>query len=106
MPIVGKWQPGQLDDTVGIFRPSNASVFLRYTNTTGTANLRFTYGVAGDQIVVGDWTGKGYDSVGIYRSGSFMLRNSNSTGPSNMSFTLGISGDVPLTGPWIVQPSV
>jgi len=45
---------------------------------------------------VGDWTGKGYDTVGVYRQGVFYLRDSNSAGNADNVFTYGAAGDIPV----------
>ncbi|MEP7286067.1 MAG: SBBP repeat-containing protein [Chloroflexota bacterium] len=90
-------------DTIGIFRPSTATFYLRNTNTTGSADITTALGVSTDLPVVGDWNGDGIDTVGVYRpsTGQFYLRDSNSAGaPIVYSFALGISGDVPMAGDW------
>ena len=54
--------------------------------------------------MVGDWTGTGKDTVGLYNptTSMFYLRNSNSSGFSDMAFTYGPaqSGWKPLVGDW------
>src|SRR5262245_5564052 len=55
--------------------------------------------------MVGDWTGKGFDSIGVYHdehSGpKFSLRNSNTPGKSDLEFAYGNYGtDIPLVGKW------
>ncbi|MEP7290088.1 MAG: SBBP repeat-containing protein [Chloroflexota bacterium] len=88
-------------DTIGIFRPSTATFYLRNSNTTGVANIITAFGIATDLPVVGDWNGDGIDTVGVYRAGQFLLRDSNSPGaPTVYTFALGISGDVPMAGDW------
>ncbi len=92
--------PAQEGVTSGVFRPSNGAVYLRNSNTTGTADLAFTYGVAGDRPVAGDWNGDRVDSVGIYRNGAFYLRNSNTLGPADLVIPYGMAGDIPVVGDW------
>ena len=64
-------------------------------------------GIVGDSGVAGDWTGKGYDSPGIYRPGiaSFYLLNRVTDGVVNadLNFAYGTAGDVPIAGDWIAQ---
>jgi hypothetical protein len=58
------------------------------------------YGLPNDLPVVGDWDGKGSDTIGIFRQGQFFLRNSNSSRYSDVDFLFGITGDQPLAGTW------
>ncbi|MEP7284192.1 MAG: putative Ig domain-containing protein [Chloroflexota bacterium] len=90
-------------DTVGVFRPSTATFYLRNANTTGAANIITAFGTSTDLPVTGDWNGDGIDTVGFYRSstGQFFLRDSNSAGaPTVYSFVLGAPGDLPMAGDW------
>ncbi|MEP7287232.1 MAG: SBBP repeat-containing protein [Chloroflexota bacterium] len=90
-------------DTVGVFRPSAATFYLRNTNTTGPADIATAFGVPTDLPIAGDWNGDGIDTVGIYRpsTGQFSLRNSNTSGaPVIYSFVLGVAGDQPMVGDW------
>ena len=86
--------------TIGIYRDSDRSWFLRYTNTGGPANNVFPYGSPSDVSLVGDWDGDGFDSVGIRRGNEFFLRNSNSSGPGQIQFKYGVSSDIPVIGDW------
>jgi len=86
-------------DTVGTFL--NGLFTLSYVNASNPGyNIKF--GVSGDLPVVGDWTGAGSDTIGLYRSstGQFLLRNSNSTGVPDYAFVFGIAGDIPFAGHW------
>ena len=51
--------------------------FLRNSNTTGVANQTFPFdwGNGGLVPLSGDWTGQGYDTVGLYNpaTGTFFL---------------------------------
>ena len=87
-------------DTVGVYRPSTATFFLRNTNTTGVADTTITYGVSQDIAISGDWDGDGDDTIGIYRNGTFFLRNSNTSGPAEITFSFGLAGDLPVVGDW------
>ncbi|MEP7286189.1 MAG: SBBP repeat-containing protein [Chloroflexota bacterium] len=88
-------------DTIGVFRPSTATFYLRNSNTTGAANITTAFGTSTDLPVVGDWNGDGIDTVGVYRTGQFLLRDSNTSGASIVyNFALGVNGDVPMAGDW------
>ncbi|HYP25476.1 MAG TPA: matrixin family metalloprotease [Blastocatellia bacterium] len=86
--------------TTGVFRPTNGSLFLKNSNSTGFADLLLTYGIAGDYPVAGDWNGDGVDTIGVYRNGSFFLRNSNTNGVADMVIAFGTPGDQPVVGDW------
>ncbi|MBN2426846.1 MAG: fibronectin type III domain-containing protein, partial [Deltaproteobacteria bacterium] len=60
----GDWN-GDGVDTVGMWR--NNTIYLRNSNSTGSADIVFSFGRATDQIIVGDWDGDGIDTVGYKR---------------------------------------
>lgn len=91
----GSWRPaGSLPP------PSGVDFQLRNSNTAGTPDLSFSYGLAGDVPLACDWDGDGIDTPGVFRAGVFQLRNSNSAGKPAKSFAYGQAGDVPLCGDW------
>ncbi len=95
--------PNPKSDTIGVYRPSTKTFYLRSTNTTGFADITIpmSYAAAGDLALAGDWNGDGVDTVGLFRNGTFLLQDSNrvQTG-ANYAFTLGRVGDTPLVGDW------
>jgi hypothetical protein len=101
-------QPGQnytaqpCGDTVGVFRPGNGMIYMRNSNTAGSADITFNFGGPGDYPVVGDWDGNGTTTIGIFRSsqGKFYLRNSNSQGFADAVFAFGQPNDQPIAGDW------
>ncbi len=52
--VIGDWD-GDGDDTVGVFRPSNTTVYLRNSNTTGPADESYVFGGSSWQPVAGRW---------------------------------------------------
>ncbi len=56
----------------------------------------------GSRVPSGHGTGKGYDSIGVYRpsNSKFYLRNSNTTGVADIVAQYGKSGDSPIVGAW------
>ncbi len=99
-PLAGQWTSGA-QVTMGSY--SSGNFYLRNSNTTGPADTTALYGPSSGVIpIVGDWTGKGYDSVGVYNSTTamFYLRNSNTTGFADIAFNYGVPGDIPLVGDW------
>ncbi|MHB8625408.1 MAG: 6-bladed beta-propeller [Aggregatilineales bacterium] len=91
------------NDTIGIYRASTETFYLRNSNTTGYADINtpVSYAAAGDLALVGDWNGDGVDTIGLFRNGQFLLQDSNrvQSGP-DYNFVLGIAGDTPLVGDW------
>ncbi len=74
-PVVGDWN-GDGKSDLGVFRTSPngfSSEFILDTNedhTMDAGDETFTFGLAGDRIVVGDWNGAGKDEVGVFRNAS------------------------------------
>ena len=89
-------------ETIGVFRPSNATFFLRNRNTPGIGEIVVPYGVSTDTPVVGDWGGNGTTTIGVYRpsTSTFFLRNSNTSGTGEIVVPYGLSGDMPVVGDW------
>jgi len=88
-------------DTISIYR--DGTFYMRNSNTTGFANITVAYNPATQPYpIVGDWTGSGIDTIGVYdqSNGQFMLRNSNTPGAPDETFGLGIANDQPLSGRW------
>jgi hypothetical protein len=94
-------------DTIGIYRPSNQTFYLRNSNTTGGADITVQYGyLCGGNVcnypIMGDWDGDGIDTIGIYDQviGVFKLRNLNTPGPEFYFIVMGNPADQPLAGRW------
>ncbi|MCE7949327.1 MAG: hypothetical protein DYG88_18055, partial [Chloroflexi bacterium CFX4] len=64
-------------ETIGIFRPSDSTFYLRNSNTTGPADFSILFGNSSDLPVAGDWNGDGIATIGIYRpsTGEFFLKD-------------------------------
>jgi hypothetical protein len=75
---------------------------LRSSNTPGPPDISVSYGVKGYVPLVGDWTGKGFDSIGVWdpSAASFYLRNTNSPGPPDVVAHYGASTYRPVVGDW------
>jgi DNA-binding beta-propeller fold protein YncE len=92
-------------DTIGVYRPSAKTFYLRNHNTTGPADISvyMPYALPGDLPVVGDWEGTGVDTVGLYRPSTarFILQDANAQESApDYTFTLGVAGDTPIAGNW------
>ena len=115
IPVVGDWT-GQGFDTVGVFDPFErfghpaATWYLRNSNSAGPPDIPlFQYGAPDWVPVVGDWTGTGVTTVGMFDPigqfgqlpATWYLRNSNSAGaPDIAPFAYGAAGWKPVVGDW------
>ena len=52
--------------------------------------------------IAGDWTKKGFDTVGVFRpsNGIIFLKNKNETGFADIALNYGTTGDQPIVGDW------
>jgi hypothetical protein len=105
LPVSGDWN-GDGVDTIGVFRPDTVGTFLLtnsiVNNSSPLADEVFSFGVAGDLPVGGDWNGDSIDTVGIFRPGApggFFLANSFANF-ADIFFNFGTTGDLPLAGDW------
>jgi hypothetical protein len=88
-------------DRIGVF--FGGTFYLRFTNSTGTADIIANFGgEPSDLPVVGDWNADGVDTIGVYRGneGVFYLSDSNTTPAITYNFVLGNPGDSPFAGRW------
>ena len=58
VPFLGDWDCDGID-TPGLYRQSDGYVYLRNSNTQGTADIRFFFGNPGDIPIAGDFNGDG-----------------------------------------------
>jgi len=78
---------------------------LKNENKSGHAEITFSFGEQGNVIpLVGDWSGKGSDSIGLYdqKSNTFFLKHSNSSGNADWYFQRERTSQnsMPLIGDW------
>lgn len=116
-PVVVNVVPGP--STIGAYDPTTSTFFLRNSNSAGVADETFSFGwapAAGEPALVplsGDWTGQGYDTVGLYNpaTGTFFLSTSDTAGNAQIAFnygwvpTGGAPALVPTIGDWSGQVS-
>jgi hypothetical protein len=114
IPIVGNFYG--TGTRIGIFRTAPDGVtgeFIIDTNNDGrmdTGDETFTFGAAGDRIVVGDWNGDGKSKVGVFRSthdaantAVFTLDTNNNhqfDSGADAVFTFGVFTDGIVIGDW------
>ena len=53
--------------TIGVYRPSGNTFFLRNANSSGTSIGGFGFGPVGSTPVTGDWDGDGTTTIGVFR---------------------------------------
>jgi hypothetical protein len=109
IPLVGDWT-GSGVMTIGLYNPATSTFYLKNSNTSGFADTVFTFDPAGTTAswipLVGDWTGSGVTTVGLYNpaTSTFYLKDSNSGGNADTVFTFDPAGAnaswVPLAGDW------
>ncbi len=119
-PVVGNWD-GNPDgqDELGVFRanpnvPGAGEFILDIANhrTMDSSNLVFTFGLATDHVIVGDWDGSGTTKVGVYRdaasfipadAGDIVFSTANVAGNPGSNFTnfvFGLITDKVVIGDW------
>lgn len=74
--------------------------YLLNDTSTGIATTVFTYGDPDDESYVGDWRGKGADTLAVRRGNTFHVRSTNTSGPADEAFSYGDPGDTVLVGDW------
>jgi hypothetical protein len=91
-------------DTIGVFRSTTDTFYLRNANAAGAAAVTASYGPADSVPLTGDYNSDGTDTIGAYSPslGRFLLRNTNSEGPANTTVNFGPTNStlVPLIGDW------
>ena len=104
VPFMGDWDCDGID-TPGLFRQSDAFVYLRNTNTQGIADIRFFFGNPSDIPLAGDFDGDGCDTLSIYRPSeqrfyiiNALGANNGGLGAADFSFLFGNPGDKPFVG--------
>jgi hypothetical protein len=96
----------EMTTTVGMYDPTTSTFYLRYSNSSGNADLTFAYGDPSLQwtALVGDWDGDGVDGVGFFDPATSLwyLRDSLTTGIAEYTFGYGAPGAnwTPLVGDW------
>jgi hypothetical protein len=105
VPFTGDFDGDGIDE-VGLRRPSNGMVMLKWTLSGGNADYQFIYGSNGDVPYAADWNGDGTDTIALYRpsNGDWYIRLTNSAGAANHTISFGGSNGstkpiVGVTGP-------
>ncbi len=97
--VTGDWD-GNGTQTLGLFRPSNGTWYLRNASGGGSGDVApIGFASPGDLPVAGDWNGDRTDEIGVFRpsTGTWYLRSS--TGEVT-AVRFGSPGDLPVVGDW------
>ena len=102
--MMGDWDCDGVD-TPGLYRQSDGHVYLRNSNTQGSADVRFYFGNPGDIPLAGDFDGDGCDTVSLYRPAESQVYVINELGDdggglgvAELSYYFGNPGDQPFVG--------
>jgi hypothetical protein len=62
----------------------------------------YSFGLAGDQVVAGDWTGNGQVRLGVFRNGFWILdlEGNRQWEPGDGVYAFGLPGDIAVVGDW------
>lgn len=101
VPLSGDWD-GDRVQTIGVYRASTSTFYLRNHNTSGPPDHVIRFGQPGDLPVVGDWNGSGRTGIGVFQTASatFLLRDAADPGKAPTPITFGIAEDLPVIGDW------
>ncbi len=104
VPFSGDWDCDGVE-TPGLYRRSDGYVYLRNSNSEGTADVTFFFGDPGDYPLAGDFDNDGCDTVSIYRPAEqqFYVINAlgsddGGLGDADYAFGFGNPGDKPFVG--------
>ena len=106
-PFAGDWD-GDDAATIGLFRPSTTTVYLKNSHTAGPADVDFQFGKDGDFPLAGDWgPPDGIDTVAMYtpNARTYSFRYTNSGGPADDTLQFGTRTAIPVAGVFGDTPS-
>lgn len=98
----GKWnQNASLpSDPVAPTPPAEFTHYLKNSNSAGSAETVFRYGVSSYRTVYCDWDGNGTDTPAMYDNGTWYIRNSNTAGSPDLVVSYGYRAATPVCGDW------
>ena len=90
---------------VGVFRMEGWSPRTASGEAPVFGDIFDSFGLPGDQPVIGDWTGDGRIRVGVFRNGAWYLdlngnRKWDGVAGGDGIFQFGLPGDIPVAGDW------
>jgi len=109
-PLLGDWNYDGIE-TVGIWRPSDPTVFLRNSNSAGDAAVDYPYNYTGAVPIAGDFDGDGFATISfhipgearvlIFNTKEDIVENANSNDESisvDTKYAFGDTGDIAFVG--------
>lgn len=105
---VNETTPAGIPPSIAVFRtPGALGVWVLDNGSYGfdAGDKSTFFGLAGDQPVVGDWTGNGQTRLGVFRAGLWYLDLNNNgqwdgVGGGDGIFAFGLPGDLAVVGDW------
>jgi hypothetical protein len=109
--ITGDWT-GDGRTKLGVVRPNASGALVMSLDAKGNgvfdaSDPVFTFGLAGDQLITGDWTGNGKTKLGVARPNaggaltiSLDAKGNGAFDASDPVFVFGLAGDQLITGDW------
>jgi len=95
---------GTISDKIGVVRNNKTWILDASGNGAyGTGDLTYTFGIAGDRYVTGDWNNDRKTEIGVVRNNKTWILDASGNGAygaGDLIFTFGMAGDVPVTGDW------
>ena len=90
---------------LGVFRNGNWHLDRSGNGSwDGSLDRTYSFGMAGDQIAIGDWNGDGDDDIGVFRNGIWYLDNNDNKSWSGCGvdgcYGFGTTGDLAIVGRW------
>jgi hypothetical protein len=96
-------------DQIGVFRCPAVGVCNWIVDSNGNGaydatDAVYSFGLPGDQPVVGDWNQGGRKRIGVFRGGTWILdsNGNNSYDLTDLTVFFGLPGDIGVVGKWPV----
>ncbi len=101
VPVTGDWN-GNGIRSIGTFEAGRWNLDMNGDGRFTSADVRTSFGQAGDVPVVGDFDGDGVEEIAIYRAGTWMIdsNGNNEFDATDRTFQLGTAADTPVVGDW------
>jgi hypothetical protein len=107
-PVANSWSGTSKVDQIGVFRCPATGVCSWIVENVGDGVFRpsdpvYTFGLAGDVAVVGDWNDGGQRKrIGVFRGGLWVLEvnGTNVFSNNDIQASFGLPGDKPVVGKW------
>jgi hypothetical protein len=94
---------------IGVFRCPAVGIctWIVDSNNNGqfdASDQQFSFGLAGDFPIVGNWFGSPAYFIGVFRNGAVLLNRSGDHTSVDFTGSFGLPGDLPVVGYWTLPP--